>query len=626
MSISAEAFGVLPDIYNVQISPDGTKILTLKNIDGKMVLSTRALEGSDVSENLIPLAKGQYNWAAWASNDRIIASYRFAGQENRGRNVEVKMQRRLLSMHWDGTNIINPNRFGTSAWSNFKPREPQNQDSIVDILKDDPDHILLQMDVKKANKNAVFKVNIKSRRRTQVINSRKTVDWWMTDQNHIIRYSEGRIDVKGFNKVRHIAQYRKSKRSKWIKLFDYNEIEDRRPFYFEGFTDDPSIIYITQDDDNNRRGLFTYNVDTGQVVDKIAGSDDFDIYEVSFNDQKELEHYAYYDERPYFIRFDKDGQKLEQLFSQKFPNEVVTIEGKSKDKQKVIINVSSPRNYGSFYLVDVASEEFTPLGSNYSKLDSSKLSDMIPITYQARDGMDISGYLSFPVGKDPKNLPTIIMPHGGPMTSDGWGFDYWTQFLTTRGYAVLQMNYRGSTGYGEDFRMAGYHEWGGKMLDDINDGSKWMIEQSYADPDRICIMGGSYGGYAALQGVVEDESLYKCAVAFAPVTDLESFMESIENIVGFKSYENYIESDDWTYEEASPLQNISKMNLPVLLIHGEKDLSVDVRQSRRYFDKMKNAGKNINYIELKNGDHYLSNQNQRVQFLTEIEKFLAKNL
>lgn len=628
LSISADAFGSLPEIYSVKISPDGDRILTLEKRDGEIILITRSLNDQAATENLITLERGQYNWAEWVSNDRIIASYRYAGHADRDASLRLQLQRRLLSIVWDGSEIFNPHRFRRAGRlvGSVGPRQPQLQDVVIDMLKDDPEHILIQMDVDKVLEPAVYKLNVRTKRRSRVLQSRRIIDFWMTDQDHVVRYGEGTSIQRRKDEVRHVAQYRKSLNEKWITLFDYDEVKDDRPFYFEGFSEDTNVIYIMADGENNKRGLYTFDVNSKEIIEKIAGSDDYDIVDVSFDDNKRLEYYQYYRERPYFVRFDQEGKYLDKYFAEKFPGQTVTVENKSRDKKKIIFKVTSPTEPGTYYILDRNNDQYQQLGEIYQKLDKDKLSPMEPIIYQARDGLEIPAYLSLPKTGGSEKFPTIIMPHGGPMARDGWRFDYWTQFLNARGIAVLQMNYRGSTGYGEDYRKLGYHEWGRKMLEDINDGTKWMIEQGYADPERVCIMGGSYGGYAALQTNVKDGSLYKCAVVFAPITNLTGLINTMERNEGFKIYEDYLRSDDWTFDQASPLENIDKINLPILLFHGDRDLNSPVRQSRSFYNKMDKAGKNIKYIELEDGDHFLSNEEHRIEFLKEVEKFLEEYL
>lgn len=628
-SISPVAFGTLPEVASVQLSPDGDKILLLENRGGKIVLVTRMLDNESGVENIIPYDQGNYSWATWASNDRILASVRYVGHEARAYDLRLKSQRRLLSMHWDGTDKFNPHKFKTIGPSNlrFSARQPQVQDQIIDMLKDDPDHVLMQMDLAKAGEPAVYKLNIKTRKRTRILKSRRSVDFWMTDKDHVVRYGEGYHEPRRNNKVRHVAVYRKSINDPWLTLFDFDENTEKRPFYFEGYSDDPDIVFITADDkENGKRGLYTYNVDVKEIIEKLAGSPDYDIVDVSIDENYKLEYYSYYREKAVIVRLSDKGRELDKLISELFPNRTVTIGSKSKDEKQYVLYVEAPHAPQSYYYLNIETGDFKKIASTYNKLDHSKLSEMMPITYMARDGLEIPGYLTLPIGSDGKNLPMVIMPHGGPMSRDGWTFDDWAQFLTTRGIAVLQMNYRGSTGYGEKYRMLGDHEWGRKMLYDINDGAKWAVEQGYADPDRMCIMGGSYGGYAALQSVVMGEVPYKCVIANAPITNISSLMNNLEGIAGYTIYKNYVESDDWSFDEASPQHNIDKINVPVLLMHGSKDMSVTIFQSRAFHSEMKRQGKDIKYIEFEEGDHSLSNQSHRIRFFEEVEQFIKKHL
>lgn len=625
--VSAEAFGALPEIMSVQLSPDGKKILMLKNIDGEVVLVTKTMQ-EDSPENIIPYQGGVYNWAFWASNDRIVASIRYIGHENRSRSLTLKVQRRLLSMTWDGKNIINPNRFKKVGKSNiqFSVRQPQVQDQIIDVLRNDPDHVLIQMDVNRPGEPAVYKLNIKTTKRTRVISGRRSVDYWMTDKDHVVRYGEGFKENRSNKTVRHVAFYRKSRNDGWNTLFDYVEFKEDRPFYFEGYTEDPNIIFITADDENGKRALFTYNVDRKEKVRKIVGGKDYDIVDVSINDDFEVEYFSYYREKFRTIRLSEEGKELDKLIVQLFPDKTVSIGNQSYDKTKSILYVSSPTTPRVYYYLDTEKQNLKKIGENYAAVDHDRLSKMTPVTYLARDGLKIPAYLSLPKGAAGKKHPTIIMPHGGPMARDGWSFDYWTQFLTARGYAVLQMNYRGSTGYGETFRALGHNEWGGKMLDDINDGALWAITEGYADPDRICIMGGSYGGYAALQSLVLNEVSYQCAIAYAPISNLNDLMLNLRDMNGFDGYRNYIESDQWTFDDVSPSEHIDKINVPVLIMHGTSDMSVPLSQSKSFVRRMRDANKNINYIEFENGDHSLSSENHRIRFLKETGSFLEKHL
>lgn len=627
ISIAAKAFGKLPEIRSLDISPDGTKILMMQNYQGRKILVTRLLADPDAPQNGIPpLENQEFLWARWASNDRIIAGIRFAYMNKidtyGGLYVYGTTETRLISMDWKGDDPVNPIKLNSK-----RIRQSQIQDRVVDFLKDDPEYILVQLDYHKQNEPGVYKVDItKTRKPKRIVTGRRTIKGWSTDHNNIVRFGAGTTDRRGSNAMRYVANYRMTEKSKWITLFDLDMIKVDPPFDFAGFSKDPTIIYVIKNDEFGRRAGFTYDVTTKTFIEKIINVDGYDISNIYVNDEGELDYYTYYDKQPRIVFLDNKKQKLLELLHRTFPNSSINFNSRTKDENTVIFEVTSPTEPGTYYIFDQESRKMEMLGYNYQTVDVEKLSQMMPITYAARDGLDIPGYLSLPTGGNGKNLPTVILPHGGPFARDNWRFDFWTQFLTNQGYAVLQMNYRGSTGYGNAYKDMGKHQWGGKMIDDINDGAKWMIEQGYADADRVCIVGASYGGYAALQSVIKDQSIYKCSVAFAPVANLKNRVQYYKDFGDTRSYIDYIVSDEYTLEEASPSFNLDKLNVPVLLIHGVEDRSVRVSQSQFFYSNMKRAGKDIKYIEWEDGDHFLSKEKHRIEFLEEIGRFLKKHL
>lgn len=627
ISTSAQAFGKLPEIRSVSISPDGTKILMMQNYQGRKILVTRSLTDLNEPQNGIPpLANQEYMWARWASNDRIIAGLRFAYMNKLdtygGLYVFGTTETRLVSMNWKGEDPVNPIRLNPK-----RTRQSQIQDRVVNILKDDPDHILVQLDYHEEFEPGVYKVDItRSRTPRQVVKGRGYIDSWRTDGNNVVRYGVGTSDRYGSMKMRYVSYYRATEDSIWNTLFDFDLIKQNAPFNFSGFSKDPNVIYVTAIDDTGRRSAFTYDVRKKDFIEKIISIDGYDISNVYVNEEGEVELYTYFDVQPRLVYLDEKKQNLLDLLHRTFPNKSINFNSRTEDENTVVFEVTSPTEPGTFYIFDQENKKMEMLGYNYQEVDIETLSQMEPITYQARDGLEIPGYLSLPAQSDGKKLPTVILPHGGPFARDNWSFDYWTQFLTSQGYAVLQMNYRGSTGYGDEYRDMGKHEWGGKMIDDINDGAKWMIEQGYTDPDRMCIVGASYGGYAALQTIVKDQSLYKCSVAFAPVANLKNRVEYYEEFGDTNSYVDYMVSDSYTLEEASPSFNIDKLNVPILLFHGIEDRSVRVSQSQFFYGRMNRAGKDIKYIEWEDGDHFLSKEKHRVEFLEEIGKFLKQHL
>ncbi len=238
----------------------------------------------------------------------------------------------------------------------------------------------------------------------------------------------------------------------------------------------------------------------------------------------------------------------------------------------------------------------------------------------------IEGYLTVPEGSKDKPLPTIIFPHGGPGVRDYAGFDYWTAALVNESYAVLRPNFRGSSGYGYDFANAANKGWGLEMQDDITDGTKWLIENGVADPDRVCIVGASYGGYATAMALVKEPDLYRCGVSFAGVMDLKRLVQHYRNFVNSRLVKNQIGDDCDDLKERSPYYRVEEIKAPLLLVHGEDDRVVDVVQSPEMFDEMKDEDKQVEYIELVNSTHYLTIQRNRSALFDAMTKFLRDHL
>nr|WP_281501521.1 alpha/beta fold hydrolase [Kordiimonas laminariae] len=252
---------------------------------------------------------------------------------------------------------------------------------------------------------------------------------------------------------------------------------------------------------------------------------------------------------------------------------------------------------------------------------------MVNIT--ARDSINIPSFLTFPAGKeDTKSLPAIILPHGGPFgVRDDAHWDYWAQFYASRGYIVLQPNFRGSGGYGRTHRYSGFNQWGGKMQDDLTDATKWLISEGYADPERICIVGGSYGGYASLMGLITEPDLYKCAISINGVTNLPRIKrDDKNNSIGGRNWIKRMGLDGVDDEQVSPYHRAQEIKVPVMLISAEDDTRVSYRQSGQMHTRLRELGKDSTYIKLDDGGHSLVTAKARHTLLTETEKFLQKHI
>lgn len=296
------------------------------------------------------------------------------------------------------------------------------------------------------------------------------------------------------------------------------------------------------------------------------------------------------------------------------------------------VEASRPAQY---FTMDWASGQLGRIADTQPDLEKASLSTPRRIALRSRDGLRLEGYLTLPPaeeGRAPaRPLPAVLLPHGGPAAADSARYDHWTQFLASRGWAVMQLDFRGSTGYGQDFREAGRRRWGLEMQNDLADGLRWLVGQGIADPGRVCIVGASYGGYAALMGAVNDPALYRCVASFAGPTDLRDLLSHAQH---FQGYELGAEAEIGTWwgdreklRSTSPALRAADIRVPVLLIHGANDAVVPVEQSRDMARALADARHaDARYVELPLGDHALSREEDRLRVLTELERFLQRNL
>lgn len=326
--------------------------------------------------------------------------------------------------------------------------------------------------------------------------------------------------------------------------------------------------------------------------------------------------------------FDAQRQQRHDSVARAFPGRRVTIVSESRDGRRLIADVETPSTPSTYYLVDLQTHRADIVGEEYPALAGTRLGEVQTITYAARDGTTINAYLTLPPGAEPRSLPLVVLPHGGPESRDDFQFDWWAQFLAARGYAVLQPEFRGSTGFGNAFRLAGRHQWGHLMQDDVSDGVRALSARGTVDPARVCIVGASYGGYAALAGAAFTPELYACAVSVNGVSNLPE-------MIGFAG-EHSDSADYWTRQvgsaldpavvASSPVKAAARVRAPVLLIYSADDTVVPPTQTEEMARALRENGKSVTVVRLGGDDHWLSRTDTRVTMLKELEAFLAAHL
>jgi dipeptidyl aminopeptidase/acylaminoacyl peptidase len=330
---------------------------------------------------------------------------------------------------------------------------------------------------------------------------------------------------------------------------------------------------------------------------------------------------------PRYVFFDPALQEQWDAIVRAFPDEHVRFVSASADFQKIIVRVDGVRDGLCYQLVDLATHHATLLGKVYDGLDTVRMKK--PVTYKAADGLDIPAYLTLPAGKEPRALPLVVLVHGGPAAYDTAEFDWWSQALADQGYAVLQPNYRGSNLH-RTFLEAGFGEFGRKMQSDLSDGVRYLVKEGIADASRVCIVGGSYGGYAALAGAALDPGVYRCAVSVAGISDLKRWLEWEDSYTQFdrtavRYWDRFLGIKgprDPLIDAISPIKHIDAVHIPVLLIHGKDDTVVPYEQSTFMNDALRRAGKPVEMVTLAHEDHWLSRSQTRRQMLEESVRFL----
>ncbi|MDB5450485.1 MAG: prolyl oligopeptidase family protein [Phenylobacterium sp.] len=329
--------------------------------------------------------------------------------------------------------------------------------------------------------------------------------------------------------------------------------------------------------------------------------------------------------------FDPQDQRVWQAVAKAYPGQRVQLVSWSDDRTKIAVLVDSPTDGSAYAMVDLETRQAVWLGAQYEKLRPADISPVRAIRYKAKDGLDLTGYLTLPGKAEAKNLPLVVFPHGGPAARDEPGFDWWAQAMASRGYAVLQVNYRGSDGFGGKFLEAGFGEWGRKMQTDLSDGVRYLAGQGIVDPKRVCIVGASYGGYAALAGAALDAGVYRCAASVAGPADMRRFIawSRGQNGISAQRYWTHFMGagalNDPVLAAISPALHADRVDSPVLLIHGKDDTVVPLEQSRFMADALKAAGKPVDFVVLDGADHWLLRGDTRLAMLQAVVAFLEKN-
>ncbi len=455
-----------------------------------------------------------------------------------------------------------------------------------------------------------------------------TIDGWRTDGRGQARI---RITTRGdLTKW----DYTLAGSDKWRRLHERDR-SHKHPAsdddYFEpaGFGDDPNILYFFRDY-KGHRALWQRDLSVeGDSSEKLVyARDDVDLDTLGkIGKYRRAYAVGYVTDYPHMKMFDVGIEGVISSIEAAIPGKTIVVYDESWDRHYYLVQIRSDTDPGAYYRLDTVKHELLKITSTFPLLEGKKLAEMIPITYKATDGTEIPGYLTVPAGARKKGLPLVVMPHGGPQSRDEWDFDFLAQYMAAKGYAVLQSNYRGSNGYGNDWAGGGgYREWR-QVVSDINDGVKGLVADGTVDPQRVCAVGWSFGGYAALLSAIEAKSLYKCVVSIAGVTDPLTEMQTFRDYTNYQTMRDWIGADDKdVVHNGSPLRRAEELNAPVLLFHGTRDMNVSIQNSLKLKGKLERLQKPVEYVEYKDAEHSIWRNAYRIDLLTRVGAFLDAHI
>lgn len=628
--IPLEEFGALAKNSNVRMSPDGTHFSIVSFIQGKKYVVVTPVGGQPIAA--IPPYDGMViDWAFWLNNDYLIIQMSF---EKEAHSAFGKVNAtRLISVSKDGKKVKNMAKPARVKGSRDQKRTymPDYAGSVIDVLPDDEDHFLLSLDDDGTDMAYEIRyVDVTNGNYKVILDFYEDIQSWITDQSGKPRLGEGirRVGASR-NQEEFTMFYLPPGAAKWENYTN----ADVNKYDIAAFFGDPRFAYAFGRNEEGFRELYKYDMVNQERVETLYSVEGYDVGSLILDKVNgNPVGVAYTTIKKHYHYFDQALAKIQRMMDKALPGNINTLSSWTKDRTYFIVHSESDIDPGAYFLFNNKTKQLQFIEAAYEGLDPSTLVPTKPVEYEARDGLVIPAYLTLPMGREANNLPTIIMPHGGPQARDEWGYNgstnFITQFLANRGYVVLQPNFRGSTGYGKEFADAGRENWGLKMQDDVTDGVNWLIEQGIANPNRICIIGWSYGGYSALIGTVKTPDLYKCSISINGVSSLPMLMYDDSNFLGLRTWGKHIgKRNDAEFLKAnSAYYNIDKITTPILVIATRDDTRVNYAQSKDFAKKMENKGKKVRYKEIKEGGHSALEGDGRSEILIEIEKFINEHI
>jgi dipeptidyl aminopeptidase/acylaminoacyl peptidase len=601
---AVEDFFKNPEKVNFMLSPDGKYYAYMAPYRERLNVFVQEI-GKAEAVRLTSDTARSISGFIWGNNNRILYLKDTGGDENF----------KLFGVDINGANLK-----GLTDFDKVRTE-------IIDDLPDIDEYVIVGLNKRNPQVFDPYRLNINTGELTILAENPGNITSWITDHEGKLR-----LAISVSDGVNNSLLYRKTEKDQFKTVITTSFKETLNPALF---TFDNKNIYAMSDLGRDKSAIVEFNLESGKEEKVLYENPDYDVDQLNYSRARKVltgARYTSWKRERHF--FDSDFEKLISDLKTRLGDIEFGITSSNKAEDVRIVLASSDKSSGTYYLYDQKTGKLDKIAETTPWLDVNEMASMIPIQYKSRDSLTINGYLTLPKGytmDNAKNLAVIVNPHGGPWYRDQWGFNPEIQFLANRGYAILQMNFRGSTGYGKRFWQASFKEWGKSMQNDITDGVNWLINKGIADKNKIAIYGASYGGYATLSGVTFTPDLYCAAVDYVGVSNLFTFMKTIPPYwkpMLDMMYEMIGDplKDSILMKEASPVFHAGNIRTPLFIAQGANDPRVNINESNQMVDALKKRGITVEYMVKENEGHGFQNQENQFDFYNAMEKFLAKYL
>ncbi len=589
-----------PEKISFQLSPDGEHIAFLAPFNGRLNVHVQHRDGGEVRV-LSTQSTRNIAGLTWANSSLVLYVRDIGGDEN--------WQLFVSDIHDGSERCLTP--------------FPGVRSQVVDVLEDVEEEILLSMNQRDPTCFDVYRCTLSSGALECICENPGSLSNWRTDHDGVVRCAS---HTDGVNSS---IYYRDSADDEWRELLRSNFKESATAL---GFSYDNRQLYVINTIGRNTAAIQLLDPATARIGEVLFANENYDMDFLMMSDHRKCVLGAgYWADKAEYIVTDALAQKRFATVRSLLPDQNISFSSTSRDERWWIVVASDPRQPASYYLYDDEKATIRHLADARPWLHSEELSPVEPVRYTSRDGLLIHGYLCIPKGAVAKNMPVVINPHGGPWARDYWQFDPTVQFLASRGFAVMQMNFRGSTGYGRQFWQASFKQWGRTMQNDISDAVQWLVAEGIADPARVAILGGSYGGYAVLAGLAFTPELYCCGVDIVGVSNLFTFRASVPEY--WKPANDMLDemigdpiADKDLLREVSPYFHADNISVPLLVFQGARDPRVNIAESDQIVGALRAKGVEVEYVVKDDEGHGFVNQENRLEMYHTMERFLVQHL